>query len=305
MVDWTVVGRMRDELVICTKDRPDELLTCLESVARQTRTPQRVVVVESGSRRASTEAVDAILGVAGIPYVRFCTDPGLTLQRNVALDNLLNSTDVVHFVDDDTILEPEYLEQMVLALSEEPGVAGATGFITNLPTHRPWLWRRLSLLDGGDGQVLRSGVNILNFRPGGRADVQWTSGCSMSFRTDRSAGLRFDERRPGNGLGEDVDFSLRASSRGRLVYVGDARLAHVQSPVNRDGVFDVYRRGVHHRWLLASDGLGGVTRASIAYSVVVGGALGILVHVLKGSRYGVRTHLAQIRGLADVLRRRA
>jgi GT2 family glycosyltransferase len=64
-------------------------------------------------------------------------------------------------------------------------------------------------------------------------DVDWLSGCSMSFRRRVFDRLRFDEGLPGYGLGEDVDLTYRVAQMGRLVVTPAARLQHLQSPTNR------------------------------------------------------------------------
>lgn len=296
---------MITELIICTKDRPDEVSRCLKSVITQSEAPVRVIIVDSSRNESTRRVSEDAKSDMTTEVVYLSCEPGLTHQRNVGLNNLLESTDIVHFVDDDTVLEPDY----VAAMNEEflmwPNAVGGTGFITNLPNHKLRFWRRLALSDGPDGAVLKSGINLLNF--GGKCgrEVAWLSGCSMSYRVRMLKGLRFDERRTGNGLGEDVDFSLRASARGDLFWTPQARLAHIQSPINREAAFRVARRNVHHRWLLAEDGVDPVRKWAIVYSVLASAVAGTILAVLTASRYRLRMELASLLGLGDVLTRRA
>jgi GT2 family glycosyltransferase len=93
--------------------------------------------------------------------------------------------------------------------------------------------------------------------------VDWLSGCSMSFRASVFEHIRFDERRTGNGVGEDVDFCLRASAYGRILWLSDATLEHHQSPINRFGARKSGYSTIDHRLLLASDRLHTVRRSRV------------------------------------------
>ena len=54
-----------DVLVLCTRNRPDEVRTCLETVRVQTRVPDRVLVVDSSDDDATERIVaDFADGVA-------------------------------------------------------------------------------------------------------------------------------------------------------------------------------------------------------------------------------------------------
>lgn len=93
----------------------------------------------------------------------------------------------------------------------------------------------------------------------------------MSFRVSAIRDLRFDERRVGYALGEDVDFSLRAQSRGVLLALPTAEMQHYESPVERLALEHFARQLAKHRLLLARDGLGGVrTWRVVAHSPMAG-----------------------------------
>jgi GT2 family glycosyltransferase len=83
------------------------------------------------------------------------------------------------------------------------------------------------------GRVLPSGRNPLVVDVHSVTEVDWLSGCSMSFRRDVFETFSFNEEFKGYGLGEDVEFSYRVRQLGRLLVTPDARIEHLQSPVNR------------------------------------------------------------------------
>jgi len=294
---------MRDELVICTKDRPADLVRCLSSVYAQSRLPARIVVVDSSesdeSRLAATESAQR----TNATLLVLTSVPGLTLQRNLALDSLLDETEVVHFVDDDTVLEPDYLRAVVQQFEVEPDAVGVGGMIVGLPPHRPSRMRCVFLIDSfREGALLKSGVNVLSFKSASPRRVDWLSGCSMSYRVSAISGLFFDESRTGNGVGEDVDFSARARARGPLFWTPNARLEHLQSPINRDQVSRLVRRWVRHRYRLAVDRVGPVRRRWVVYACVLE-AIGLSVGAVRHrSRSRLETAGGYLLGLIDAVR---
>lgn len=292
---------MHHEVIVCTKDRPTELRRCIDALRMQRQRPRRVVVVDS-----STSLVEFMSEELPFAILHLPAEPGLTHQRNIGLALLLADTDIVHFLDDDAVPDPEYIGEIAAAFDNFPSAAGVGATITNLPTHRPWLLERLFNLNSRrQGALLKSGVNILSFTGDGDRQVDWLSGCCMSYRLSLVRGMTFDERRRGNGLGEDVDFSSRARSRGPLIWAHGARVQHLQSMVNRDDAASVVRRGVANRWQLAVDGVGGVRRTNVIYAT----AGLILIHLCRAVRsrslYPLLSARAATLGLSDVALRKS
>jgi GT2 family glycosyltransferase len=262
---------MIDVLAICTRNRPLDLERCLESVRHQAHAPRYVFVVDGSSDLLSkhiTERFTRELTSSEVKYLR-SEERGLVMARNVALNSLPENASVVHFIDDDTELEPEYLSEINLALLSKDGNVGAGGRVLApgvAPNRLLDFWH---LSKQSFGRVLPSGFNIGAHACSSPLNVEWLPGCSMSFVVDRIKGLEFDVRRSTWPMGEDVDFGLKASSRGKLVYVPTARIVHNLSPVNRDEEATVMFQDVVHRWTLAKDRLGRVSRPSVFISTVV------------------------------------
>jgi GT2 family glycosyltransferase len=294
---------MRHELVICTKDRPDDTRRCLESVAAQSRRPDRVIIVDSSAADATRRSVEAVTRQTSLTTKFVKGAPGLTAQRNLGLTQLDESTDIVHFIDDDTILDPEYFREILAVFESSSEVGGVGGRISNLPEHSPRWHRRAFLLNSRrQGVLLRSGVNVFSFSGDRPRRVGWLSGCSMSYRRRSITGLRFDETRTGGGLGEDVDFSARLAQRAPLMWTPTAVLEHRQSPINREEVAAVARRRIRNRWRLAGDHVGSVHPTAVLY-----GAVGeILISLVKAAVLRSRHHwnlaAATAAGLGDVVK---
>jgi len=99
-------SRLSISLVICTRDRPQELNRCLASLPSQHRQPDQVVVIDNASRTNETRAVTERHGAI---YVRE-DRPGLDIARNRGVE--ASRGDIVAYTDDDTVLHPSWLRRI-------------------------------------------------------------------------------------------------------------------------------------------------------------------------------------------------
>lgn len=260
----------RDCLVICTRHRPLEMFECLKSVALLRQQPHTVLIVDSSSDARTSEVAFQFSELnRHVNLVYKKTEAGLTLQRNHALQWLGDSVEIVHFIDDDVVLEPTYTLELNAALRAADDIAGAGAMVLGSQPHRPSLYARITMRDSlTPGKVLKSGYNVgAHMAPQGR-DVDWLPGCAMSFRVSAISGLRFDENRVGYAMGEDVDFGLKAGARGRLVHVPSARLLHKLSPTNRHDRPLMMEMSLRHRWQLAKDFPIQVSKSFVVYASI-------------------------------------
>ena len=232
--------RLTDDLIICTRNRPSEVRACLETVALQTRVPTCAVVVDSSANDATERLVEELATEwpesSSLVHVR--SAPATTRQRNAGID--ATRSDIVHFVDDDTLLDPGYVEAIldVLAGDVTGEIGGVGGFITNQPPHRfsvvdEWL----GLDSRREGVVLPSGRNTrLYSEPGEPIEVDWLPGCAMSFRREVFECARPNSERGADRNGEDVDLSYRVRQRWPLVITPRARIRHLESAEGRRAV---------------------------------------------------------------------
>jgi len=115
-------------LVIPVFDRPQQLLEALDSVARQTRPPDRVVVVDDGSRQPVEPAVAgwrAATRTRFEPCVLRQRNHGAAHARNRGLERL-GSTELVAFLDSDDRWPDDFLEHTAAALEADREAVAAT-----------------------------------------------------------------------------------------------------------------------------------------------------------------------------------
>src|SRR5262245_33624270 len=100
---------MTDDLVICTRNRPDDGARCLASVLVQRQLPRCTTIVDAGDddapRRVVADFASRWPANHAIEHVE--STPGLVHQRVVGLQH--TKEPIVHYVDDDTVLEPDYI----------------------------------------------------------------------------------------------------------------------------------------------------------------------------------------------------
>lgn len=232
---------MKVSCVIVTKDRPTELTHCLESLRRQTRLADQIIVIEGGtSRLASTDDID----------YRVC-EPGITRQRNVARTLVRPDADIVIYLDDDTVAEPTMIEKVVRVFSTRPDVVGLTGTMNG--EERAGILKRffgcLTLLYSGQPYGITAGI-FNTISPAAHAQaVAWLPGAFMCYRWPQVRDVAFDEQFSGYGLGEDLDFSLQVKPRGLLWVDPTIQVQHNHAIHDRDWKVFGYMRIVNRAYV--------------------------------------------------------
>lgn len=211
-------------VLICSYQRPRDLLACLAGLAGQRRRPDDVMVVARESDAATLDALRT-RRPDGLPLrVLTVSAPGKIHALNVGLDAC--RTDVLTIADDDTVARPEWLERIFDHFAADPTLGGLGGR------------DRCHDGDGFDdrrrhvvGKLQWFGRTIGNHHLGygGPREVDLLKGANMSYRAEAFAALRFDTRLRGRGAQphEDLAFSLAVRRAGwKLLYDPAALVEH-------------------------------------------------------------------------------
>ncbi len=203
-------------VAICTRDRPDVLDRCLESLkVFSEQGAVDVLVVDNAPPSGRTADL-----VRRHPFARYTVEekPGLDFARNRAWREA--TSDWVAYLDDDVVVDGGWLEGFRQALADNPDAGGMAGLVLpwKLDTEAEILFEKR----GGfrRGFVFRRyGLRLIGnaLHPTG-AGIFGT-GCNMAFRRDVLAELGgFDEAldtgRPLPG-GGDLDIFYRVVKAGR------------------------------------------------------------------------------------------
>lgn len=207
---------MRIAVGIATRGRAAVLRETLQQLARQTRSPERVVICHTAS--------DDVIGCekhAGVELI--AASPGLPHQRNRIIE-AVSDCDVLLFLDDDFLVSPHYIENTISAFAKDHSIVASTG---------------MPLADGikGPGIHIADALALIAADPDERdgsadSDIMPAPhgyGCNMAIRleTARRYDVRFDERLPLYGWSEDVDYTHRLGRHGRIVKLARARGVHL------------------------------------------------------------------------------
>ncbi|MDP9417451.1 MAG: glycosyltransferase [Actinomycetota bacterium] len=109
-------------VVVCTRDRPEQLRRCLSALRALEREPDELVVVDNGSRDDATREVALAAGAAYVLEPR----PGLSAARNAGI--AATTCDIVAFTDDDVVVHPGWLARLLAGFTA-PEVMAVTGLV--------------------------------------------------------------------------------------------------------------------------------------------------------------------------------
>jgi glycosyltransferase involved in cell wall biosynthesis len=245
-------------VVICTKDRLNDLNECVRSIIRQSITPLELVIVDVSSTELVEQYVKELQ--RRVPWVcRYIkqTSGGLTHARNLGVERCAG--DVILFLDDDVILDSEYLRNIEENYKGDNELGGVQGLI-QLERSTPF-WRFFHyafLLDSPrKGKVLSSGFSTYP-EAAVRMYVETLTGCNMSYRSWIFQSFSFDESFTGYGYIEDQDFSYRVGKKYHLLLEPRAKLIHKVSQLGRSDSRSSYREIIRnlHYFIWKNVGLG-------------------------------------------------
>jgi cellulose synthase/poly-beta-1,6-N-acetylglucosamine synthase-like glycosyltransferase len=192
---------MTISVIVPTYRRPHDLERCLESLKKQTRPADEVLVV---IRDIDTETW-SFFEIFDLNNLRLHAVtvklPGVVAAMNVGIE--LASGDFIAFIDDDAAPHSDWLQRIEAHFLSDPYVGGVGG--------RDWVYRGTQLEDGAHGVVGKLqwfgrviGNHHIGIGQPRKVDV--LKGVNMCFRRTAIAGLRFDKRM--RGTGAQVHFEL-------------------------------------------------------------------------------------------------
>ena len=268
---------MEFSLVICTYRRAIPLLKLLKSIQMQVLYPNEIIIVD-GSEDEQTKIALQNETFQNLNYFQVENqDRGLTRQRNFGISKVKSSADIVCFLDDDTVLESDYFEQLISTYTKYPHALAVGGYIANeiiwekVETKTPIKstefyfdgWKRTD----GSRFVLRKKIGLdSDVPPGfvpkfshGRSvgflppsdkiyETQQLMGGVSSFKKSVFDQMRFSTYFEGYGLYEDADFTLRVSEMGKLYVNTNAKLAHYHDVSGRPNKFKYGKMVVRNGW---------------------------------------------------------
>ena len=231
----------RVSVIIPTKNRPEDLERTISTLLLQTHMADELIIVDQSRMRS-------VLKTDPLP-LKYIYNPGITGASHARNEGMKQATgDIWLFLDDDVLLEPNFIEKLLAAYS--PGITGVSGIITNYSA--PPIVRRLweSAFEVGPFRDDRQTVyrNVETLRNAEPTRVRHFGAGLMSFRAGEIRGLWFDENLQGTSFGEDIDFCAHLPRGSVLLITPQARLVHKRSPEGRNSAhwLDLHAQGTNY-----------------------------------------------------------
>ena len=201
-------------VIVCSRDRPDDLARCLASLAACDPAPDEIVVVDNSPGSPEVRAL-----VAATPRARLVVEPrpGLSRARNAGVAAARGG--LLLFTDDDVEVPPGWLVP-VRAAFPDPAVGCVTGQVLPARLDSPAAFSFEVDYGGLAGsQVPRRIDARLLDQPFGEAPPVWQVGAGANMAIRRAvidAVGGFDERLGAGAAGcsEDSEFFHRALAAG-------------------------------------------------------------------------------------------
>ncbi|TDE28033.1 glycosyltransferase [Flavobacterium ranwuense] len=268
---------MKFSLIICTYMRPKPLIQLLQSVQEQTVYPNEILIIDS-STNEETEIILKENRFEDLNYFLVSSQHrGLTKQRNYGIERVEEEMEIVCFLDDDTVLENDYFEQLLQTYQIYPEALGVGGYIINESEcefvgedYSPKIdeyyydgWKRKdgsrfvlrkklgldSNCPPGFSSLFSHGRSVGFLPPSGKIyEVEMLMGGVSSFRKKIFESTRFSTYFEGYGLYEDADFTLRVAKEGKLYLNTAAQLNHFHDASGRPNPYQYGKMVVRNGW---------------------------------------------------------
>jgi len=217
---------LRVSVVIATHARPVALKRAVDSLCRQTRLPEEIVIAAWSGDGPTIGAVSDFVNQSpadgGSVRITAVHTNAHTVTVNENSGMAAAAGNIVCFMDDDAVARPEWLERIVSHYADPTvGAVGGRDVIWNADRVPEGECRRV----GQVGWFGRLYANHHRFTRSVR-EVAFLKGCDMSFR--RELLPRIDPRLVGVvPYGFEIDMGLAVRARGyRVVYDPDAAVDH-------------------------------------------------------------------------------
>jgi len=236
---------MKISAIIPTKNRASDLSNALKSIFDQSVLPDELIIVDQSdtveSKRSAFEILESY-DYKSCVYIYSRDIKGLVEAKHVGTKHAKG--EIILFLEDDIILDRQYIEVMKNCFQTHPDLVGCCGVITNPPSSS-FIKRYIfdvfhtGLFHDPRNQIYGENQNNeYNLTPSNKL----SGGCS-AWKAQVFENIHFDTFN-GFHMLEDIEFSMRvAKIYRRELYINmDAKLQHNCSPINRDNEYDRQRK---------------------------------------------------------------
>lgn len=233
---------MQVSIIIPTYNRVKDLEETLNSIIVQTTLPKEVIIVDDSDNDEIENVIEhgknefeekSIL----LKYIRNKKEKSSAIARNIGIENAIG--DIILILDDDVILDKDYIMEILKVYEKYPNALGVQGYITNLNLSK--FWNMISKIlfrpyyEKNKCRVLPSTNATYPYLLDKVISCQWLSGSNHSYKREVFQSFRYDENLKRYSYKEDVDLSYQVFKQyqNSLYITPYARLIHKASEEGR------------------------------------------------------------------------
>jgi glycosyltransferase involved in cell wall biosynthesis len=245
-------------IVIPTRNRPYDLKKLLNSIRVQTILPKEIIIIDDSCDEKTKDLVYSFknrFSAEGISlkYLRG-GERSVAQKRNIGA--FQSTEEICFFIDDDMILDRDYIKKVLEVYEKHPDALGVAGYIINL--------RPVFSLKGKLSNILGRILLVYHFTPDACKakpigisypfpltkiiSCEWLNAGSVSYRKKVFKEFRWDENLRTYSISEDKDLSYQIYKRypNSLYMTPYAKIFHAESPTARFPKKYVIYMGVAH-----------------------------------------------------------
>lgn len=246
---------LKTSIIIPTKDRPKDIISCLKALKKQTKLPDEIIIIDSSSKSLRSNInFNNVFNSKTFTQVNLIYQkaiPGTSTQRNIGIK--LATKDLIFFLDDDSTIEPNYIQELSETFIKQPNfIGGMCDYKKNGKNIPFWLKlikksiqlqpiiKKLFFLqhDYGSGKISTSGFARHPYGTNKFKAVKALGGCCV-YRKEALEKFNFDQNLEKLGpyaYMEDFDLSYRIGQKHQLFFIPAKLISHNMSPINRTNI---------------------------------------------------------------------
>lgn len=175
---WSKPASGSVSVIICTRDRPEELARCLRSLQELSQPPEEILVVDNAPSSDATQQL-----VAQTPGIRYILEPrpGLDVARNTGIHHSIG--DIIAYTDDDLTVHPDWIARLRQSF-REPKVMVFTGLVlaAELETEAQFIFEKYWSFNRGYRALTFDTQYFEKFKLLGVPAWRIGAGANMAFR---------------------------------------------------------------------------------------------------------------------------
>lgn len=210
------IHNMQVSIVIVTYNRTKDLNECLDSILIQTSLPQEVLIVDNANNDESENLIkkrkdEFKKNNISLRHKKNEIENSLTVARNIGAKNATG--DIILFLDDDVILDKNYIKEILKIYEKYPKALGVQGYIAqekiskikNLISKFFFLYH----LEKNKCKILSSVTTTYPYLLNKIVSCQWLSGANHSYKKSVLKEFKYDEKLKAYASDDDIDLSYR------------------------------------------------------------------------------------------------